>query len=604
MGETARQGGELQRQRGEIARQRLTLDELAGDNRKLEDRHKELQDQHAQVVAGLDQQLAAKQAELERTRTNFEDITAEFQRQMEEVGFELAAATAKLESQEVKGESSDVQARDLQSQVDRIEAQRLESERRAEARISTLETDLRDQAKELTRLREENDKLRQQAYPEALRARGFDVLLALILEGRGVPAWQKYEDLARETLGKGDPHGGDFVEALARSARELALFDDPGAAGSAGDARHLTEAGRALGEAEALLPVLATVGADWLGQAGSSGEARDRLVEARRALDSLRAGLERRRERVSGEHDSAAEELLARIVRAGPEALSQHEARFGCAHAATALERVAGALASELVDAQGRLERRALLASEALDPWGAALAEGRVAPDGEAGRTILGLWLARGWYGKGEARGTSELRARVLGAADSPAAPEEVWRGILALELALEPSPEGTGTLDPLPTHGWPGHLLYRREQAGTVHWLKESARREGDGWQIEREVLSLDPLKPSQRSTSAVKRRGRQYDYHGWILDLAASGAEVRVETWRLDRPAIPAGLAVEHRALAQFQDSIGSEAFPCLVVGVEGIERWISPRLGLVREEKPGTFVKELVYTNARRE
>jgi hypothetical protein len=286
----------------------------------------------------------------------------------------------------------------------------------------------------------------------------------------------------------------------------------------------------------------------------------------------------------------------------GPEPLLQHLGRYGCDHGGPALARSAEAFRGKLVGADGRLDLKNLRAAEVLDAWGAALADGSLPADSDGARALQALWIARGWYVEGETRGTSALQEEVLGAPEVPREGGDLWRGILAIELALARALESAP--GQLPTHAIPGYSLYRSREGASLNWFKESARTDGSGWAIDKELVQLDPRKPRVRTSSAVTGKGKRFDY-GWTLDLTAAGASVGAQLWQLPKDPLPSELAgvVDPKSVAELQSTVGAEGVPCLVLEENGIRRWISPRLGLVREEKPGTFEKELVYTNARR-
>jgi len=596
-----RQDGEVSFLNGEIARQNLKIDGLEKEQRGLEGLKRQEALQHEQALGEMDQALREKESQHESSKLDFERIKAEMDAQLAQLGERLAKANAELEAERAKTGTGAVQNKDITDQMTRVAADREEFQRR----ITDLERALREQNGNLDQLRAENEKLRFQLQPEALRARGFDAFLRLVGEGLGVPAWQKYEELSKEVLARGDAHGGDFVEPLARAARELALFEDPGAGAIRGDTQHLRAAGLALQEAQRFLPVLGEVASQWIRQPTLEGAVPDRLGAARTALAFLQEKLEGARLGIADEHAAAAEELLSRPPLEGPTAALEHASRFGCEHLEQALARAAAAAESAVI-VDRCLDRKKLLAISALDQWGEALAaadgESGLRADSADGRTLLALWIAWGWYGAGEVRGTRALRERVLGAL---AAPEESapWRAILALQMALDPAQYKS---HPPPTHGTAGFQLYSRVEAGRPGWIKERCEAgTNSDWLIEKEVISADPLRPTQRTPSRIRQAGEVFAYDGWSLDLRMTGAQVGVESWSPPEHTLPQGLAlpIVAKDLAEFRSDLGDEPLACLVIEQEGIRRWISPRLGLVREEKKDTFVKELIYTSAKR-
>ena len=102
----------------------------------------------------------------------------------------------------------------------------------------------------------------------------------------------------------------------------------------------------------------------------------------------------------------------------------------------------------------------------------------------------------------------------------------------------------------------------------------------------------------------ASVSRQGNRYQY-GWVLDLAATGASLDARAWPLPQDAVPSefSLIVDAKALAAFHSTLPAEGLACLVIEENGIEHWIAPRYGLVREAKAGTFQRDLVYTNTKR-
>jgi serine/threonine protein kinase len=591
--------GEIIQQRSVISTQQQQIDARDQERARLES-------QHTATLAEKDAQIEEKQRELDGAQGDGARISADKDAQIAELTKQNGELNAQVESLRKKDETSDTQTQDLQSQIDRLEAARKESERRAaesERRVSDLGNDFRSQEKELARLREENEKLRLKTEPEAQRAAGFDVLVRLVSEDRGVPAWQKYLDLEKETLGKGDPHGGDFVEALARAARELEHFDEPPRGEAAGEARHLVEAAQALADADKALGDLERLGADWLTHTLTGGAPPDRMGSARAALEHVKGRLAEKRSTVSGAHEAAANELAKLAPLVAPTKIVEHVGRYGCEHGIECVARAAEAWTAELVGADGRLDEGKLRRAEVLDAWGTELEARRLPADSEAAATLLALWVARGWYAQGEVRGNGALHTRLFGAETSLSSDGERWRAILGLQLELERTLRRTS--GDLPTHGIPGLALYRQSDVGgTASWFKETARNENGGWTIERELLYTDPTKPTVRTKASVSRQGNRYQY-GWVLDLAATGASLDARAWPLPQDAVPSefSLIVDAKALAAFHSTLPAEGLACLVIEENGIEHWIAPRYGLVREAKAGTFQKDLVYTNTKR-
>lgn len=425
-------------------------------------------------------------------------------------------------------------------------------------------------------------------------ARGLDSALELLAAREGAQAHRRA--LAAELEGLFGWRT-DFVTSLARASERLDRFEATRATG--GDDAQLdleaaADARSALEHASEQLAAFLEEASDWIELRLADTAAGSRVERVQSAL----AGLRDRVRSAAAERELAHERdwfaLQARPALDDPELAFRHDARFACRHLDELAARFVSGLRERAV-VNGSLDARRLGEVEPLGAWAERVGAGGARLSKELSRDLQLLDAARRWYGPERALDPELTRT----ANTLPAQLGEVssWRNQLALQwqLALD---RGVLALEA-------GHTSWRVDvdPSGRVEWWRDVVESgEGDVRRLRRTRFAADGTTALGEGLIGVERAGERMKIVGSrapLVDLRASGEAVGVAPTPLAKDLeLPAGLGLVHDEVDRVR--LGASNELCLVYTHGDVRRWISPRLGIVREETQtsrGLAVTQLV-------
>lgn len=490
---------------------------------------------------------------------------------------ELAAGESALRRQLDELENALVRSDDTRARTERLEALTKDQLERERARSASLESDLAARGVALDAARAQLSAALARSEGAVRAARGLDASLELLSGGEGARA--RARALALEAEGLFGARS-EFVSTLGAALEELEQYERSRGAQEAGelDVAAADAAARALARALAQRETFLAEAAPWIDLALSDAPPRTR----RERLDGAVEALRQRVQVASVERELAHERdlFVLRSARTNdnPQRVVTHAARFDCQH----LDEFGARFVVELRESltpRGALDARKLAAYGELASWAERARRGEITLAVELARDLELFDAARRWYG---AEPLLEGQ-RALARSASEFADSAPWRQQLALQWALaetlaQPAPLGLET--------WREDL----DPSGRREWWRERVEAlEGDVQVLRRTRFAADGLATLGEARLRLEvnsSRVRWVGARSALLDVRASGDNLRVDhAPQAEVLDAPKALALDPDALRAVRDEPAGEL--CLVFRQGDIERWISPRLGLVREE-----------------
>ncbi len=516
-----------------------------------------------------------QQARIDRER--FEQAQQDALGRIDLLRGELASGETALRRQLDELEGALVRSDDLRARTERIEALTKEQLERERARAASLESDLAARGAALAAAREELSAALSRSEFAVRAARGLDATLANFEAGDGARA--RARALALEAEGLFGARN-EFVSTLAAALESLAEYERSRESQEAGELNieAVDGAVRALARAHAQREAFLADATPWLDLALSDAPARAR----RERLDEAFEALRQRAQVASVERELAHERDLF-VLRSDPthetlERAFAHAARFDCGH----LDEFGKQFVRELrewVASNGAIDARRLQSRRELASWAERARRGEVSLTSDLARDLELLDAARRWYGAEPLLdGQRALARSAEGFVDgSP------WRQQLALQWALE---EALAQPAALGSETWRVDL----DPSGRREWWRERIEaQEGDVQVLRRTRFDADgrtALGEARLRLEVNASRMRWVGARTALLDVRALGQNVWVDrTPQVDALDAPIALELDPDALRTVRESAAGE--PCLVFRQGEIERWVSPRLGLVREQ-----------------
>lgn len=525
-------------------------------------------------------QATAAQRAAAVQRARFESSQSEALARIDRLRAELADGEVLLNTQLDELEAAllneGAQRRESSGAQERLRSQ-LADERGAVARLNT---ELDAERRQLASVEDRLAAAIALSESSVRAARGLDSALELLAAREGARAHRRVVALEAEGL-----FGirTDFVSSLASASEQMDRFESTRSRGD--DAQLDLEAalcGRnELERAAEQLAGFLDEAANWIDLRLTDSPTGSRIERVQSALAGLRdrarsAALERELA-----HDREWFALQARPALEDPEFALRHAARFDCRH----LDELGARFVLELREAavvNGGLDARALAAADWLGAWVEQVRSGHARLSVELARDLQLLDAARRWYGRERAL---EHDFALL-ASELPAEFGEPgsWRNQLALQWELARK----ATVLELE----PGRTSWRRDidPTGRVEWWRDVVESgEGDRLQLRRTRFAADGATALGEGLIGVERAGERVKLSGArtpFVDLRASGAAVAVAPAPLaEEIELPAALGLDQAGVESVRAERANEL--CLVYTSGDVRRWISPRLGLVREE-----------------
>ncbi len=526
-------------------------------------------------------------------RTQLEHAQAAARQRTDALGLELANAQRALDRV-----SSELAAAQRASHEERSNAARelggvrseLESERARAAQLAQGLDSTRDELR-VAQLRLEESLGRSDASMRA--ARGLDTALALLEAGQAAQARRQALVLESEGLFGTRQH---FVSALAEGFEALERFAASRGADelATADIAAVAAAERAQAQAREQRAAFADDSASWIGLdlVDTPGAARVARVDAALARLSEAAQAALRERDALHERDWSA--IAGVVIAQDPARAFRHAARFACDHLDEFGARFVREVRAKALVGEG-LDVGRLASFDQLGAWAANVRSGVVRLPDDLARDVRLLADAQRWYDRDESNDAgldfSELRAT-----PSPT-PRKAWRDELALQWQLS-SAESNFPLRQ-------GQRAWRLsiDASGQREWWRESVDGvDGSALRLRRARFSADGRTALGEGVLRIERRGQHLAIIGSTLplvDLRAHGESAKVAGAPLDEAVeLPEALGLSPRLAAELRTLAAREV--CLVYTQGAVRRWISPRLGLVREETStpeGVAVTQLV-------
>lgn len=553
-------------------------------------------------VDAKDKALTSLRDELNTTRdqrgTAVDELQSRFATREGALNDTIAALRAQI---------AELETRETREQIDTVEVTGEERDyekvfadwKSTLSRLQETETKLAETNAKLEELRATQARMTQEGTSEARLANAFDRILGFVNDDVGRSALIEYETLAREGLfSPTRANGSDFVHRLCESAAALATYRDDLAVSEAPDISALRGARKRLEDARALERAFPLEAEEWIAFAVSGDEAPDRLALVTTALTKLEGAIEAEFTAIADRHESAAREFEEGAADQDPAAAFAHAGRYECDHLEKLLVRFLGHLRHD-VEGPGTLNLDRLARYEVLARWSEELAA-YTGPRLDGDDEIDFFLAAQRWYAAQQGEGFVDA-SRLATAAQADATPRDDWRVEFSLQTALAQA----GSAYPLV----PGRSLVYRDidlRNDLVTWqieeLDDPVPADTQGpWNVRRRIYVEDGTRPVRPQNYDITRRGQVFlQASRPILDLFEHGAAVQTATWstlsvgRLPTKSYfpPSG------EFERFRDELAASPEPCLVIRQGQHVRWFSPTYGLVLEEEPGVYRRELVY------
>lgn len=499
--------------------------------------------------------------------------------------------------------SDDLTLKDSVRYTDETELNRLRSE------LDSLSERQRRSEEAAAQVQRENEDLRQklaererQASLTGRLAEGFDDILARVVRGSGRSARAALELRKSEGLfDKLDLDGVDFLERLTNASARLHHAGEQRALGKPVDASELEGIESELAAAEGALSALEVQGRAWLDFRLRDGDADPMRMDAARAALAFALGQWTDLRTNLG---AAAEDRWLSIESRGPlqdptEALA-YAKEHGRARPSQLLQSLAAALERDFVDG-AELDFDRLGALSALEAWDAHLAGGPKGFDAAASGTVALFAHARRVHLGQEGR-AFDWSPYPWAAVD---APTRDWR----MELRLLDECWRGGALWPTQARG---RAVYHNTRGSTLRWLSALWHAPtSDGWQCRQRQFKLDgetvggEVTVSFQGKSRVLLRATSASAEPWLPLTLGSQIVGIAPLPPLDDVQPPSQLGLRASDLDAFRAEYTASSEPCLVVRGPTSTLWLSPSLGVVREEPsaPGVPAWNLVYAPPQR-
>ncbi len=513
-------------------------------------------------------------------RMQFERAETELKQRADALGAELANSKQSLER--LSGELAAAQqvARDDRASAEReLASVRGELERERE-RATQLAQGLESTRGELRTAQLRLEESLGRSDPSMRAARGLDAALALLESGQAAQARRQAQLLESEGLFGARQH---FTSTLAEGFEALERF----AASRGADELDKADVGavllaeRALAQAREQRAAFAADSAEWIGLdlVDAPGAERGARVDATLArLNEATQAAQRERDAL---HERDWSALAGGALAQDPARAFRHAERFACEHLDEFGARFVREVRAKALIGEG-LDVGRLASFEQLGAWAARVRDGVVHLPDDLARDLRLLADAQRWYDRDESNdaGLDFSAVRVT----AFPTPRKAWRDELALQWRLSDAESGF----PLKQ----GQRAWRVsiDPSGQREWWRESVEgADGTGLRVRRARFSADGRTALGEGVLRIERRGQSYAIAGStlpLLDLRAHGESVMVAATPLDPAAeAPAGLGLSPQLASQLRSAAERDA--CLVYTQGAVRRWISPRLGLVREE-----------------
>ncbi len=533
---------------------------------------------------------ASKNAALFAEKRSFDDIAAKLREQLAQKDNELAQKDTRLNELALqlgaKGDEqvvvqTDEKLRDARIQsLEEARAQEQRKREQLEVQIAQLQEKLRIQDRVST--------------PPAQAAELMDRVLEFIEGAHGSAAVARFEQEERNQLFARSGIGGkEFIAELTHAAADLHGFQ---ASKKSNELRRelLASARVSASNAEAKLASFEIGAKAWLDFRldPSSDIDYDRLGRVKAVLESTRAAIETETEELRRADRERVQSLVEGPPDQDPERVIRYGEDYGWTDLAPFFERLVSHF--EPCVSGGRPNLGALRKNHVLGRWGAYADLHRDVPDPAINQPIRWFGYARKWYvdqsGAGFTPDLAELR---LG----ESAPD--WRAVLALQHGIAAGLERAMLR--------PRTYLDRQLKSQVTSWIVDSNstvdKQDGVVWTVRRKTLTeragdLDPFEDTLRITfkdgvllgNDKNRRLNVFD------------PDARVEFWQpaLDRPVARNRSLPRQEDVDSFRNRFADAPIPCLVVEDPSTDtiRFVSPDFGLVREERRGVFLLELVF------
>lgn len=522
-------------------------------------------------------------AELESSSSSRIDALAS---QLSKLELELAQRRSELEAAQRREQ-------DLRSESERAASEARANVERGQAEVTRLTRELeRDSdALRVARLRLETTVALTDGHVRA--ARGLETVLSHALAGRGAQA--RGHALLLESEGLFGSRT-TFVSSLAAASEGLERFEASRAAGNddALDMAGVGDALAALDKATAELSAFLDEAAPWIEVelVDVRASARGRRVEA--AVEQLRERASRAQSERAALHERDWAVIASAPGLQDPTHAFRHADRFSCEHLGELGARFARDLRVRVLSGDA-LDVGRLHNFRQLGAWAARVQRGDTRLPDELARELTLLSDAQRWYDlnpeNDDGLDFSQLSA------DGRGSERKSWREELALQWRLSRQSSS------FPLRA--GQRAWRRavDPSGRVEWWLDSVDGvEGATLRLRRARFAEDGRTPLGEGVLRIEHDDSRVVISGSTLplvDLRAHGDAVRVcATPSPEAVDAPAELGLSPQALERVRDDAKRDT--CLIYIQGDTRRWISPRLGLVREETrtaDGVAVTQLV-------
>jgi len=546
----------------------------------------EARNQVAMAATDKNQALIEQGEEFDIIKRGLDETIADLTQQLNDI----AVAESRAESEE-----GDRKIEEINWEQWKLEKEALE------LRLSEAESEREQMQQRVDELEDKNRIDTRRNEDDARIAIGFDEMIRFITRDLGTGAFNVLEELKDDgLLAKSGSHGSDYVHRLIESAVALQTYQNDARESENPDIAALGTARTKLEAARELERAFLIEAEDWLGFHLDDEEPKDRAALAQQAITHLDEAIAAELTAIESAHQERADAFAAGPADQDPGPVIAHSQSYGCAHLDDLRTRFVAHLQSQL-ERGGSLDIGRLEKTQVLAAWGehlGTLTEDQLTPDDE---TILRFWSARRWYVDEAGEAATGDPATLAAAALTSTGPRDHWKTELALQQALA----GKDSKFPLIAGR---RLIYRDEDLANniVTWhieeLEDPIPEDEQGpWKINRRMYSEDGTKPITPRDFNIVRRGMVFSLANRpILDLFNHGLSVKTITWSAPSAVtIPSkSWAPSEEEMKDFKTELSGQPAPCLITKRGETTRWFSPRYGLVLEEEPGVFRRELVF------
>ncbi|MCB9897764.1 MAG: protein kinase [Planctomycetes bacterium] len=483
----------------------------------------------------------------------------------------------------------------LNTQLKQATEQQDRDNKAAAEKIAELKAKAEKQEKDLAKLQQ----LERQTQPVPKAARGLDDILKLAEKGYLERVEGYVTSLVLADAFKADPlRGVEYLQAFGRLCTAVAAFD------TADDdvlrQRFLDEGRAAMTDLLAARPQFEIVARDYLVEPTDDEPSPDRLARFDALVDGLQARLTEMGTTAAAGTESAWDKYLAAGAEQDPGPVFDLAAQTGeWGNLRTILEAYARHLEDTAVHS-GVLDVDVLRADPWLSTWAGRIEKTQQAREWPRAKDVRLFEFARAWHEGGEPRRLTTAELNLPSAPLTSPRADWRWETHLAAQLTSDRAAWPLG-----PTK----EAVYLKTSPTGNQWIKDSGKdKSGSTWTVASSIYKERGDKIDQIGTTQFDytlHDGHTFGWDGGSIDVRSDPAKVaRFESSYSGE--VPSKLGVTSDEVAAFRARLAAadaSERACLVYVDGKTTRWISPVLGLVREEQVingDKLVLELVYTN----